>query len=308
MIKRRAKKLVKTGRQRPLPEAKASSPSPYSYSSRRSEDAVNVGRGETPKQKITRNATSGKRKAVLIISLIILALIAIKLLSLSSTPVIKIAGSTSNNALINKNSASVYANAASKYLSGSILNSNKITLDSEGLVSYLSNKFPELSSVRVSLPFLANQLLVYVIPSQPAIILIESSSSYAIDQTGRAILSASSPQALGLSLPVVTDHSGLNVALGKKAITSNDVYFIEEVVGQLQVKGFKATNMSLPANSDELDVGVVGQPFYIKFNLYNNDPRQQAGTFLAVINKLKSENITPSKYVDVRVDGRAYYQ
>jgi hypothetical protein len=65
--------------------------------------------------------------------------------------------------------------------------------------------------------------------------------------------------------------------------------------------------MVLPVQTNELDVNLAGQSYFVKFDLQENDPRQQAGTFLATIASLKSQNITPTKYVDVRVDGRAYY-
>jgi hypothetical protein len=67
-------------------------------------------------------------------------------------------------------------------------------------------------------------------------------------------------------------------------------------------------SMILPAGTSELDVHLAGQPYFVKFNLNNNDPRQQAGTFLAAIANLQKNHITPAQYIDVRVDGRAYYQ
>ncbi|HET8991676.1 MAG TPA: hypothetical protein VFN31_01425 [Candidatus Saccharimonadales bacterium] len=285
-----------------------SSPAPYSYRSRRSEESFKLGRGETARQKISETTHSGVRKLGLIILLIAIVISLIKILSLSATPDLRFVGSSSNNALISSNGLKVYTQAAKDYLSSSIWNANKLTVNSNGLASYLYSKYPELAAVTVSVPFIDNHLVIHITPTQPALILVEPSAAYAIDESGRAILSAKSAAGINLKLPIVTDQSGLEVGLGKKAITSSDVYFIEEVSGQLQAKHFSVSGMTLPANTDELDVSLAGQPYFIKFNLYGNDPRQQAGTFLAVITKLKAENITPSKYVDVRVDGRAYYQ
>jgi hypothetical protein len=66
--------------------------------------------------------------------------------------------------------------------------------------------------------------------------------------------------------------------------------------------------MTLPPATSELDVRVAGQPYFIKFNLQSGDARQQAGTFLATQSHLQSQNIVPSTYIDVRVDGRSYYK
>ena len=280
----------------------------YSYSSRRSEETYNVGRGEKPKQTLKQTSTSASRKFGLIVLLIAIIVSAIKVLSLSSTPIIKFVGSSSDNALTNKNGTSVYERAVSSYLSSSIWNTNKLTLDSSGLSNYLTGHHPELQAVSVSVPFIDNHLVVYLTPTSPTITLVEPNAAYALDASGRAILKASSASALNLSLPVVTDQSGLSVSLGKMAITSDDVFFIREIVGQLSIKGYKVSSLTLPANTDELDAYLAGQSYYIKFNLNENDPRQQAGTFLATISSLKSQNSLPTKYVDVRVDGRAYYQ
>jgi hypothetical protein len=66
--------------------------------------------------------------------------------------------------------------------------------------------------------------------------------------------------------------------------------------------------MSLPSNANELDIQIAGQPYEVKFNLHSDKAREQAGTYLATIASLQKQGITPSKYIDVRVDGRAYYQ
>ena len=76
----------------------------------------------------------------------------------------------------------------------------------------------------------------------------------------------------------------------------------------MAAKHITITSMTLPPAADELDVHLTGVNYYIKFNLANDDARQQVGTFLATQAQLKSQGITPGQYIDVRVDGRAYYQ
>jgi hypothetical protein len=109
-------------------------------------------------------------------------------------------------------------------------------------------------------------------------------------------------------LPVVVDQSGLSVKVNHPVLTADNVSFVQIVAAELAAKQYTISAMSLPATSSELDVQLAGQPYFVKFNLQTNDAREQAGTFLATINQLHSQNITPAKYVDVRVDGRAYYQ
>ena len=64
----------------------------------------------------------------------------------------------------------------------------------------------------------------------------------------------------------------------------------------------------MPAAENELDMYLTGQSYYVKFNLADSSPLQEVGTFLAVRQNLQQQGITPSQYIDVRVDGRAYYK
>jgi hypothetical protein len=86
------------------------------------------------------------------------------------------------------------------------------------------------------------------------------------------------------------------------------VGFIQTVIAQLAAKQFVVSGMTLPAAASELDAQLAGQPYFVKFNLESDNPRGEVGTFLATIAQLRRQNIVPAKYVDVRVDGRAYYQ
>ena len=91
-------------------------------------------------------------------------------------------------------------------------------------------------------------------------------------------------------------------------MTAANVHFIRTVITELASRQYTVSAMTLPAATSELDVQLAGQPYTIKFNLQSNRARQQAGTFISTIEHLKKSNTPPSKYVDVRVDGKAYYQ
>ncbi|MGH7241431.1 MAG: hypothetical protein ACREGB_03995, partial [Candidatus Saccharimonadales bacterium] len=67
-------------------------------------------------------------------------------------------------------------------------------------------------------------------------------------------------------------------------------------------------SMALPPAAYELDVKPAGVGYFVKFNMHEDTARQQAGTFLAVRERLVSQGVTPGSYIDVRLDGRAYYK
>jgi hypothetical protein len=206
-------------------------------------------------------------------------------------------------------SESVYQKAASEALGSSFWNHSKITINTAGVREKLLKQFPELADVSITLPLLASRPVVYIEPAEPAVILASAGGSFVLDTNGRALLASSAltPNS-GLSLPLVTDQSGLDVRLNQQALTSKDVTFIRTVVVELKAANMPIESLTLPVTTRELDVRLVGQPYTIKFNLASDTSRQQSGTFLATINRLQSKGITPGKYIDVRVDGRAYYQ
>ncbi len=242
-----------------------------------------------------------------IILLIAIVVSMVNVLSLSaSAKVVPLQNSGSVSLL---RSLSVYEIAADHKLSRSTWNRNKITINTDQLSHYLLNKFPELSSVSVTVPLLGHRPVIYVEPANPAFVLVANSGSFVIADNGKAVLGGTTPAALSQpKLPVVNDQSGLHIQLNQQAVPTSDVSFIQTIVVQLAAKQFTVSGMTLPAAASELDVHLAGQPYFVKFNLESGDPKGEAGTFLATIMQLQHQHITPSQYVDVRVSGRAYYK
>jgi cell division septal protein FtsQ len=201
-----------------------------------------------------------------------------------------------------------YEVAAREAVSKSFLSRSKLTINATRIADDLQSQFPELAHVTVSLPLAGNRIKVYIEPSAPQLLLSSNSELYVVDTAGRALILAkyvSHVERLGL--PVVTDESALPVILGKPTLPSSTVSFVTEVVGQLKAKKIQAASLTLPQGTSELDVRVVGAPYFIKFNL-RGDARAEAGVYLAVKGQLERDRKTPAAYVDVRVDDRAYYQ
>ncbi len=250
----------------------------------------------------------------LMVLLVVIIVFAVRLLSLSDTVKVIPLNSNGSSKVVSSSLAhnlQVYEQAADKIMSRSIWNQNKITVNTVGLGRGLQTQFPELTNVSITVPLLAHQLLVYVEPTQLALVLqLDNGQSFAVNENGKAIIAEPSSQLIQeLSLPTVIDHANLSIqSAAAQALPMSDVTFIQTVVTELDAKQYKISSLTMPAGNNELDVGIGGEPYIIKFNFQNNDPRQQVGTFLATIALLHSQNITPAHYVDVRVDGRSYYQ
>jgi hypothetical protein len=281
--------------------------STFSYRARRSEDNINLGRQNTDKPPVSALKTTyfWLERSGLIILLIAVVASLINVLSLSSSAEILPASQGEN---ISSQQKAAYQVEADKLLASNATDHNKITIDVNKLSAQMLSSFPNLGTVSVTIPLIAHRPLIYVSPVQPSLILTAPNGAFALDDSGKAVFKAATPQALNMpKLSVLTDQNNLPVQLNHQALPSNYVSFIQTVKIDLSSKGYDISTMVLPAQTNELDVSLAGQSYFVKFNLEGNDPRQQAGTFLATITSLKSQNITPTKYVDVRVDGRAYY-
>ena len=264
-------------------------------------------RRDTQKPKKIRSKNFWVQRLGLIILLIAGLVSLINILSLSGNAnVLPLTHDTSSSLLRDQ---SEYEAAADKLLNSSVWNRNKVTIDTGSVSQQMLAQFPELSSVSVTIPLLAHRPLVYVESGQPALILVTGSGSFLVDTNGKALIKAGTAGDLNQpKLPIVNDQSGLDIRLNHLVLPANNVAFIQAVAAQLAAKQFKVESMALPLKTSQLDVKIAGQPYSVKFNLQNNKARQQAGTFLATIAQLKKQNITPTQYVDVRVDGRAYYK
>lgn len=310
-LRRRASPVSSNRRQRQPSDLPRGSQG-FAYRSSRSDLEGNTGR-QTARKPSDDSAAKGvgvflMRRFGLVLLFIALIVSLINVLSLSSDARIVTLSSADSTPFLHDTSA--YQSAADKLLAGSVWNRNKLTVNTEAVSQQMLKQFPELSDVSVTLPLLSKRPTVYVQTAQPVLILVAGNGSFVIDESGKALLNAANlPQGnLKKSLPVVTDQSGLDARLNKQAMTSGDVSFIQTVAAELAAKHVGIASMVLPAASRELDVHLAGQPYFVKFNLENDDARQQAGTFLATQAELKREHTTPSQYVDVRVDGRAYYR
>jgi cell division septal protein FtsQ len=261
----------------------------------------------TPVKKITLLGQIARRFGMLVLLIVIVAAV---VNVLSVTPKAKIEPLSSSRAdspsplLRNKTE---YQAAADKLLASSIWNRNKITINTSQISQQLTKQFPELTGVSVTLPLLAHRPVIYLQPARAVLVIAAKDGAYVIDQNGRALMpSANLPTAS--KLPQIVDQSGLHISVGRQVLTSDDVAFVQTIMAELAAKHVSVTSIVLPATSRELDVYIDHQLYFIKFNLANNDARQQAGTYLATVAELKRQHVTPKHYIDVRVDGRAYYK
>ncbi|HSX43904.1 MAG TPA: hypothetical protein VLE69_01220 [Candidatus Saccharimonadales bacterium] len=227
-------------------------------------------------------------------------------LVLDNQPKVLLGRSVTSNSLLR--SQAVYQAGIAKLLSHSIFNRTKLTINTVSIEKQIRQMFPEIQNATVSLPIIGHRPIIGLDPADPTLVIKTQSGSFIIDNTGRALIKIDNvAKPAQPNLPVIQDNSGLTIGQGDIALPKEDVAFITTVIEQLSAKNIKIQIMQLPAIANELRVTIAGYNYYIKFNL-SGDARLQSGTFLAVKDDLKSKHITPTEYIDVRVNERAFYK
>lgn len=306
-LSRKKQKLQAPGGRQVMSGGRSSA---FSYHANRNDQDYNLGRGTPRDQDIRRReriVRYWRQRLGMFLAGVALIVCVLYSLQLAPNPkIVSLAPKTSGYFL---QSSATYQQAAAKAFASSLLNGNKITVNSVGIQQKLQQQFPELSQVSVTIPLMSHQPIIYIAPTTPGLILATSNDSFILDDNGKALISTTDATDISkLSLPTVTDQSGLQVKKGDTALAGTSVAFIQTVVTELKAKGVSVESITLPPAAYELDVKPAGVGYFVKFNMHENTARQQAGTFLAVRERLGSQGVTPASYIDVRLDGRAYYK
>jgi cell division septal protein FtsQ len=298
------------GRRRPV-SAEQGQSRVFSYYASRSTNDTNVGRSVQQEAAPARHPGGWQaflHRMPLFVSGAIVLVTVISQLGLSASPKVVVLSGDGGNLFLHN--TAVYQQAAAKLFSKSLGNRNKLTVDAAGISRSLKSQFPELSDVSITLPVLGSRPVVYVQPFEPSFILTAGNGKFVLDSTGRALASADNlPQLAAAHLPYITDESGLQPHTGSVALPGSNIAFMQTVLAQLRAGHFNVRRIVLPPAASEVDVYIGGKPYYVKFNLQDqNGALQQVGTFIAVAQHLESRGALPAHYIDVRVDGRAYYK
>ena len=313
LFKNSKKKLAAQARRRPT--ASSSSGAFSYYASKRS----NLPSNTAPESRNANKQAKNKRfdfrqintsalgqQFTTILLVVVLVACVVSVLQVDNNPRVVILGSASQYAL---HDTSDYQKSVTKSLRSSLLNSNKITVNTRSVVNDLRRQFPEIYDASLVLPLVGHRPTVYIELTRPALVLRTSNSAVVVDSSGRALTAAGgSANFDSLQLPIVHDESNIQLKVGGVVLSSANVHFVEDVVRQFAFQHLAVDKMVLPAGKEELDVYPRGVKYYARFNLHETDSRQQAGTFFAVRQQLQKQGSTPKQYIDVRLAGRAYYQ
>lgn len=284
-----------------------SAPSAFSYHANRSVRPEIAGQSRGQKTTDDDKSDKGIRKWAFFILLAIILVAVLIETWVSTSAKVAIIEPPGFNYL--PHSMSQYSTLASEAIGSSLYNQNKLTLSNSDVAQYLKSRYPEIAYAAVTLPFIGSTPTVHIQLVTPALIYSTRGFNYVLDGNGTIIcpLSTLSPPEASVLPSVQSSYNG-PLKAGDQVLTNSNVLFIRIVKAALAAKNIGVNKMVLVPGAEELDVYPAAVPYFVKFNLYNNDPLQQVGTYLATVATLKAKNQVPQQYIDVRVDGRAYYK
>lgn len=279
----------------------------YSYSSKRLERVGQVGRNRESSREDVLN-TRLKPPKVKHLPWLVLVIIIVSGIIFTLTVDSSVQITTKSSDALFLRDKTTYQSTADQFISSSPINRLKLTFDSQGLIDNLKKQFPELSAVSVNLPVIARRPTVVIQTTKPGFILNSGQNSYVIGANGVALLDVRDVDHISkLGLRTVSDESNIALVVGKPALPQEQALFISNVVEQLEKQGYEIQSLTIPKSPYDLHVKLVGHRYYIKFNVLE-DAKQQAGTYIALIQRLEKEQKIPNEYIDVRIGERVFYK
>jgi hypothetical protein len=208
-----------------------------------------------------------------------------------------------------------------QYMESSLLNRTKLTFRPSKLEQALKDEFPEIRQVFVYSPFVNNDVRVVIEPDEAFLMLESRGESFLINRKGKILMNTKDIDRYSddinqnqnmsfTSLPVVREDIISGVTAGDRVMPANTASFIYDVHRHLLARNKQPQLMTLPAIANELHItlqGIGEGEIIVKFDIQQS-AREQVGTYLAVDERLRSQNITVQKYIDVRVPEKAFYQ
>ncbi|MBW3538556.1 FtsQ-type POTRA domain-containing protein [Candidatus Parcubacteria bacterium] len=179
---------------------------------------------------------------------------------------------------------------------------NLITLGLVPLESELLKQDQRLKTVTLQRRW-PRGLVVAVTERRPALGWKSGDQLLALDASGTAI----GPVAAGQKLPVVVDRSRLPVKPGDRVVPVRFIAFCTTLLEQLpQRTGLELRGLEVPESTSEL-YAMTNKGYSIRFDTTRPVGEQVTDlvNVLAALSKLKK---TPSQYIDLRVQHKAYYR
>lgn len=184
--------------------------------------------------------------------------------------------------------------------------------DQEAMIAALKKQFPEIEHISLSSSAPFSTSLKADIRFRKAVFtwVDASDQQQFVDKNGVLFSKNLDPSVNPTKLIKIEDQSGIVIDAGNAVLTEPLIRFIGQLHSKLPplyVANAKISRVIIPESTREVQVQVDGTSYLIKFSSVHPIDNQ-IGELSALLNYLKSKNIQPSEYIDMRVPHKAFYK
>lgn len=206
-------------------------------------------------------------------------------------------------ASVTSNLANSYALRADDYLSNHPAERFYPILNQSNLTTYLQQQYPEIKSARLQLggEFGAAELTVTL--RQPVVRWSINGMNEFVDANG-IVFTYNAFSTPGIE---VVDKNGMTNAPEGVVTSRRFLSFVGTVVGDMKQHGFTVTQATIPAlTTRQLEISISNVPYIARLTV-DRSAGEQTEDIARIIPFLAARSLTP-EYIDVRVQGKAFYK
>ena len=264
--------------------------------------SINPNNIDTESSRVHIHYLATHRRRIINI-MIIVALSAILLWILIGNITATVSVNLSNVTISKPVNLTLYENTIDNYLDTNILGRLKFLLNESALSAYISNKLPEVSSIKQQDTIGLGKTSFSITLRVPVATWKIKDKQYFVDSNGVPF----EKNYFSSSLVNVVDNSGASPQTGVAIISNRFLGFVGRVVSTAKANGYTVTQAILPIDTTrELDVYLKGINTLVKLSV-DRPAGEQIQDMDRAIKYFSSHNLAPG-YIDVRVSGRAFYK
>jgi len=179
---------------------------------------------------------------------------------------------------------------------------NIFLYDSSMITKKIKENFPLISEVQIQ-KGIPDTIRVLVVERKPVIVWQTGEKKYLVDKEGFSYLEADSNNSK--DLPVIIDSQNIPIKLSDKVASRNFIDFLRETIEKFTPRtGLKISELKINDTTFDLVV-VTSDGFVVLF-----DTTRSSETELDDLHRVMSHlnGAKPKEYIDLRVEGWAYYK
>lgn len=196
-----------------------------------------------------------------------------------------------------------YSEAIDSYMISHPLSRIRFLIDKDGMLSEIQESVPEVESISaVSSAGFGRSMFLLTMRRPIASWEVDGNQLY-VDASGVSF-GRNHFDDPGIS---IEDRSGLEATPGKTVTSNRFIGYIGQVIGLAHDQGYEVTSVTLPPGTTrQIEVRLEGVPYFIKLSS-DRPVGEGVEDMVRTVNWMESRGVT-AEYIDVRIEGRAFYR